>query len=174
MENQTKPLLVEVFSDNGEHSHWTLVNPLDGSKLWSESPEECKSMGYPVKQSVNEKLVEALKELVYQVEQYSKGEIATQDYFRDEIKIAKEAILSDFNQENNEGWISVEDRLPEKNGIYFIYDGIEVLRAHRRADKWTLETGEYKRGMYTECFTRHDWTEFVTHWMPLPKPPKEK
>lgn len=38
------------------------------------------------------KLLEALKELVSQVEQYSKGEIATQDYFSDEIKVSKLAI----------------------------------------------------------------------------------
>lgn len=47
---EIKPTLVEVFSDNGEHSHWTLVNPENGEKLWSEDPDECKAMGYPVSQ----------------------------------------------------------------------------------------------------------------------------
>jgi hypothetical protein len=46
MEN--KPIIQEVFADNGEHSHWTLIDPNNGEKLWSADPEECKAMGYPV------------------------------------------------------------------------------------------------------------------------------
>ena len=45
---KNKPILVEVFADNGEHSHWTLVDSDSGSKLWSENPEECKAMGHLV------------------------------------------------------------------------------------------------------------------------------
>lgn len=49
--NVNKPKLVEVFADNGEHSHWTLIDPVNGEKLWSENPEECAAMGYPVKKN---------------------------------------------------------------------------------------------------------------------------
>jgi hypothetical protein len=35
-----KPLLVERFADNGEHSHWALVEPEDGRLIWSEAPGE--------------------------------------------------------------------------------------------------------------------------------------
>lgn len=62
------------------------------------------------------------------------------------------------------GWISVKDRLPERNGIYLAYDGEYI------------STVEYEKG-------RHDseWTDdyegyldlLVTHWMPLPEAPKE-
>ena len=45
-----KPTIVEVFADNGDHSHWTLVDTETGIKVWSEEPEECKVMGYPVRQ----------------------------------------------------------------------------------------------------------------------------
>lgn len=45
-----KPTLVEVFHDDGSHSHWSLVETETGVKLWSENPEECKAQGYPVKQ----------------------------------------------------------------------------------------------------------------------------
>ena len=61
-------------------------------------------------------------------------------------------------------WISVKDRLPERNGVYLAYDGEYI------------STVEYEKG-------RHDseWTDdyegyldlLVTHWMPLPEPPKE-
>lgn len=44
-----KPTIVEVFADNGEHSHWTLIESETGIKLWSENLEECRTMGYPVK-----------------------------------------------------------------------------------------------------------------------------
>lgn len=36
-----KPKVVERFADNGEHSHWELINSDTGDVLWSEiSPED--------------------------------------------------------------------------------------------------------------------------------------
>ena len=52
---------------------------LDNYKDWLESKLE--------------KANHALNELVFIVDQYSKGEMETQDYFRDEIKLAKSAIV---------------------------------------------------------------------------------
>jgi hypothetical protein len=43
-----KPLVVPVYSDNGSFSHWTLLEFGTGKKLWSEDPNECKAMGYPI------------------------------------------------------------------------------------------------------------------------------
>lgn len=31
-----KPIINEVFADNGEHSHWELINAETGELLWSE------------------------------------------------------------------------------------------------------------------------------------------
>lgn len=31
-----KPIITEKFADNGEHSHWELINPNTGDVLWSE------------------------------------------------------------------------------------------------------------------------------------------
>ena len=42
-----KPILQHIFADNGTHSHWVLINS-EGEKIWSECPEECKAMGFPV------------------------------------------------------------------------------------------------------------------------------
>lgn len=37
----TEPKVVERFADNGEHSHWELINSDTGEVLWSEvSPED--------------------------------------------------------------------------------------------------------------------------------------
>ena len=44
-----KPKVIEIYSDNGDLSHYALINVENGEKLWSESPNECKAMGYPVK-----------------------------------------------------------------------------------------------------------------------------
>jgi len=43
-----KPTIIEVFADNGTISHYALIESNTGIKLWSENPEECAAMGYPV------------------------------------------------------------------------------------------------------------------------------
>jgi hypothetical protein len=57
-------------------------------------------------------------------------------------------------------WISVKDRLPDESGEYLAYcgecDGICVL---------------YFEILKTKSKWRTNWKE-VTHWMPLPQPPK--
>ena len=65
-------------------------------------------------------------------------------------------------------WIKVEDRLPEEGSCVFCYPSLE----------------SHLFGVVDECgiynkFTSFDyrseiWSEDrVTHWMPLPEPPKE-
>ncbi|MBR5607735.1 MAG: DUF551 domain-containing protein [Bacteroidaceae bacterium] len=75
-------------------------------------------------------------------------------------------------------WISVEERLPEKNGRYLVihkfysynlqgifswtdcYDGVEEhLRGRAMWYDYDSEYGDYA-------------TSGVTHWMPLPEPPE--
>lgn len=63
-------------------------------------------------------------------------------------------------------WINVDDRLPEKDGRYLVYtscianyrplkDNVFVARLVNR--NWVFEGWEFNR---------------VTHWQPLPKPPR--
>lgn len=61
-------------------------------------------------------------------------------------------------------WISVEERLPEKgNVVLAIWHGeIEIARYTPHRLGWYNFT------------TRYDSPNAVTHWMPLPKPPKEE
>jgi len=35
-----KPIIIEVFADNWELSHWELINPENGCVLCSSFPEE--------------------------------------------------------------------------------------------------------------------------------------
>lgn len=55
-------------------------------------------------------------------------------------------------------WISVEDRLPERKGSYLVYIPNEPLICC----------------MYYDCDASVYGDNGVTHWMPLPEPPKMK
>lgn len=63
-------------------------------------------------------------------------------------------------------WISVDERLPGYNaGMHFI-----VSR-----DDGTVGKGRFEvsNGRWYELTTEGLWEIEVTHWMPLPEPPKE-
>ena len=60
-----------------------------------------------------------------------------------------------------DGWISVKDRLPESSGSYIVCSGKSrtVFTAHfwARDNRWSGRSLNLT----------------ITHWMPLPEPPKE-
>ena len=64
-------------------------------------------------------------------------------------------------------WISIKDRLPDKNGLYIVY--IENLREAQ--DK---KTNKYP--IYQIELSHYEFGHFgygcVSHWMPLPEKPK--
>lgn len=78
------------------------------------------------------------------------------------------------------GWISVEDRLPSREGLE--PDEVEYVLVSEQS--FDAITGE-KLGSYVSiCGFGHDgWSKFdnfghvrtenITHWMPLPCPPQE-
>ena len=88
------------------------------------------------------------------------------------IDIAIQVLQGLTEREQAEGWISVKDRLPEMtDGFGFISN--KVLVAQGVNDK-QINFG-WRRGCewvasYMIPFARQ---ELITHWMPLPEPPKE-
>ena len=66
-------------------------------------------------------------------------------------------------------WIPVTERLPEADGYdargyavpYLVMNGWMRVTARRTKDYWVL-------------FGNSTVLEYVTHWMPLPEPPKEE
>ena len=58
-------------------------------------------------------------------------------------------------------WISVKDRLPEKIGYYICC-----------LDNGTIKVCKWIYGIRNGMWDNPNWTT-VTHWMPLPEPPKE-
>ena len=79
-------------------------------------------------------------------------------------------------------WISVKDRLPEEDGVYLVFQKhtygtcIAVLRFAkdaRKVDKYDFHRG-WKNVWYRyDSEWGHITIDDVTHWMPLPDPPKE-
>ena len=67
-------------------------------------------------------------------------------------------------------WINAEDELPTKAEFYLcvIGDTIQVLFYNEGLEEW-YEFYVTKEE-HLDC---EDWTKKVTHWMPLPQPPKE-
>ena len=64
----TEPKIIEVFSDNGDFSHWHLINIENGEVLWSSFQEETLAMGQKIAnpeierlKKHNEKMKEALE-----------------------------------------------------------------------------------------------------------------
>ena len=100
---------------------------------------------------VREKLVELLDRFVYD-EWYGNGDIA-------------EKLIS--NGVTVQEWISVKDRQPNNKGCYLLtvkhwFDGEPVVReaCWNGKDWFSCDDRRYKI------------TPRVTHWMPLPNPPK--
>lgn len=70
-------------------------------------------------------------------------------------------------------WISVKDRLPEKyqKVLFYVLERKEIYSGYYVQDAYRDIQSTYK---FREMFD--DWWfegETVTHWMPLPTPPKE-
>ena len=57
-------------------------------------------------------------------------------------------------------WISVDERLPEKDGFYLVWGPPAIY----------TETKWYDQGTLAQYF----WKRDITHWMPMPEPPKEE
>ena len=91
-------------------------------------------------------------------------------------------IIQDLRRENAElrarvqEWISVDDRLPEESGLYITFGCTAVpVRLPHNFDKdmgkfgvwWDYDTDGKKHPRY-----RFIEAEDITHWMPLPEPPK--
>ena len=78
-------------------------------------------------------------------------------------------------------WIPVEERLPEKQGEYIVFaDGKVTTDMYIVCDKierWLHYDGslnEFYIDPYSSKPTREPPYPKVTHWMPLPQPPKEE
>lgn len=63
-------------------------------------------------------------------------------------------------------WIAVEDRLPEKEGVYLIH------APSADPDKPFIHVAWWSNSNQRWELIAISWANAVTHWMPLPKPPE--
>lgn len=83
--------------------------------------------------------------------------------------LAITALTEKAEREQNGGWISVADRLPEYNKIhhtdyYLVVDKFKRHYEARHHDYWHSSVWTTASGKLID---------FITHWKPLPQPPKE-
>ena len=111
--------------------------------------------------SDRKKLKEELFDLFWDTEQMR--------FMRSSIQECVDYLIS--NGVTVQKWIPVSERLPKEEGWYWVFTTPD--RGYRSINK-----GEFRKGYHWNNFTPYwrgaggTWTN-VTHWMPLPKPPKE-
>lgn len=116
---------------------------------------------------------QAVKEIKY----YNgfNGKAAALEAFEDACVLAADALRT----QRNSGWISVKERLPEDNGRYLVflhewsngkflpkYDDFKIRIMRFTNNGWSFPVCVDKR-----C--EADTNRAISHWMPLPEPPKE-
>ena len=79
-------------------------------------------------------------------------------------------------------WISVKERLPEKRGHYLVCTSVNYWHGgcmDTNSDDGTTEGYAGTTMSVLDCYidSTNDWNRVcnshVTHWMPMPEPPKE-
>jgi hypothetical protein len=58
-----KPILIEAFADNGELSHWELIDTENGSVLWTSFPEETIAKGQSINCNICEKTIKSFSSI---------------------------------------------------------------------------------------------------------------
>ena len=97
---------------------------------------------------------------VYKLINPNKEDIAEFNTYKKCIEIVKEVA-----EEYNGGWISVNDRLPDKAGSYLVIGksgGATVTR-------WYMPSEFYPEGHFGG-----NSTDYIRYWRPRPEPPKER
>ena len=64
-------------------------------------------------------------------------------------------------------WISVKDSLPDKNGLYLC-----CWKALCDANSWIVRIGDWRFEGWMNLYDEPYKEGLITHWMPLPEPPK--
>lgn len=91
---------------------------------------------------------ELIKALSYDRDQYRKG-------FNDGYEFAQT-------------WISVKDRLPEYNVPVLVFDQLENMHVYQ------LDNDALYGDTWVDYYDQNIKVNWITHWVPLPEPPKEE
>ena len=117
---------------------------------------------------VREKLVELLGKVQQMGVIYRENQMDERYPSIEQIRNTEVAARLIANGVTVQEWISVKDRLPEENydgsvNAVLVTDGLVQHIAYFARGEWRFaESGEIKEPMWYS----------ITHWMPLPEPPK--
>ena len=163
-QNQLINQIVEVLNKHGQDMCGIPEFLLVGENNFKKAATEIASL-HPhgndgeVRVPNSEEIDEAAREYAHNMSNAPDKE--TPDWvvtdFKSGVRWALNYIKEPFPQEND-GWISVEDRLPETDGLYYTFIKTKVSES---MGETMFQDGEFM-------------SSFVTHWQPLPSPPKSK
>jgi hypothetical protein len=68
-------------------------------------------------------------------------------------------------------WISIKDRLPEKTGYYIV--AAEFDGEYPKCMIQTMHFVKVAYGTPVNMWYDYEISKQITHWMPLPEPPKK-
>ena len=92
------------------------------------------------------------------------------------MKVVDEACIlavAALREQEQRRWIPVTDRLPEDDHDVLIVGSGSPVKNVRLENSLEIARFSKDEGWILECWP--DWeTPIVTHWMPLPQPPKEE
>lgn len=82
----------------------------------------------------------------------------------------REVNLLNFCVNESHGWTSMEDDKPKKNGYYFCY---HMKSKCRDKEDWQINKLYWEDNLWLMHHNTFKTVDYVTHWMPLPEPPKD-
>jgi hypothetical protein len=104
-------------------------------------------------------------------------ELIEQSYYCDIVSLAEDLVSKGVTVQE---WISVNDRLPDLHTVDYEY--LDGSRTHFEisCDQWVIDKDYYQtKARYENGVVFQGWVgelgetiQNVTHWMPLPQPPK--
>jgi hypothetical protein len=131
--------------------------------------------------NTREKLIELLREVQYQgnaVHGYHDKYIQNSE-LADHLIANGVTLAKDINVPIK--WIPVTERLPEQDGKYLVFrkcaygtdiDTLRFAKDGRKVDKYDFHRGWKNVWHRYDSEYGHLTIDNVTHWMPLPEPPK--
>lgn len=101
------------------------------------------------------------------IEFYRRGRAHAPEVYYSDLAFLSAAI-SALREQEERRWIPVTERLPESEGTYLVYTERGTVYANHF----------YTKKVFRDDYVREpQWSQRgkvkVTHWMPLPEPPKE-
>lgn len=123
--------------------------------------QRCFLAGYKAAMDEYKIAIDTYNDVAKQMMEEAVRIMSPQDQLADVSKVMN-------SPEKPDGWISVKERLPEK-GLHVLTYGIYTRNL---IVAWRDDCDEFL-GMY-EWVNEHESLDQVTHWMPLPEPPKEE